>query len=328
MEKKRREKKAKRILLIAGSAVVAGVILFLSYSHQKGKAEGNDRRHFLSWNKEVDLISDASEETLLSVPKRDTVEKQKLYLGMEGLHEVLGDERYQTFQERFEKTLEDIGASDCNTVMLALPDITADAEQVSCYLQTDDADQSLYQFIFRYLDESYNFVIIDALPDTEINPSPSELKKDQTEPGSASDTDQKKTEPKSDNTENENADQAGQGGNADTPKATEKTGENNQTATGSAEAANATAEKQYRTVNDVQFENDAIYDVLSEKAVDLFTKDVTAHWSSIGEDRRLIRTTTPQKNGSKVIFTCTFPDGGDSFTVTLDLNTETFSYGS
>ena len=82
----------------------------------------------------------------------------------------------------------------------------------------------------------------------------------------------------------------------------------------------------YHTVNGVQFENMTIYDTLSEKAVDLFTKDVASHWSKTGEDRRLVSTTKPEKNGSKVTFTCTFPDGGDSFDVTLDLNTEAFSY--
>jgi len=313
MPKNEKETKMKRIIIIAGVAVVACVVLFLGISHHRGKTDNNDGRQHFSWNKDTSLSSE--QEGSFLTQKEDEAQSGKTYLGLESLRETLGEKKYQTFKSECDSYLATSGAPECETVALAWPEIESDDEKISCYLQTDDEANSLYQFIYRIADESYSFVTVDELPYGDVNPEIPVQSEEQSHEQDSSDAAQ------NENTTDNKATQSASQNNDQTNSAA--SGSDTST---SQSSSNSSTSSKYHTVNGVQFENMEIYEMLSEKAVDLFTKDVTNHWSKTGEDRRLIGTTKPEKKGSKVTFTCTFPDGGDSFDVSLDLNKETFSY--
>ena len=314
-----KEKKMKQLLITVAVAGVVCISLVLVHYHQQGQEHSDGRRlHFLT----SDTVMNSAdwEDDVLSSPaerlqQAQNKEPKLTYIGMETVNNLLGDDRYQEFKIRFEDFLKTNGTEKCSQITLASPDVVSDQTQITCYLQTDDEDKSIYQFIYRYGDDSYTFMEVDKIPEVQ-------QEMQQAEAGTNT------QDPSSDQTgENQTAGTRNNGTNSQAQTGAGNASDSTQSSNSSAGNASAeTSDETYHTVNGVQFENMDIYEMLSEKAVDLFTKDVTNHWSSIGEDRRLIKTTVPEKNGSKVTFTCTFPDGNDSFQVTLDLNQETFSY--
>ncbi len=314
-----KEKKMKRLLITAAVGGITCISLILVHYHQQGQeAAGRGRIHFMSG--ETVMESEGLEEGILSSPtenlnqKRQVNEPKLTYIGLETVSSLLGDDRYQEFKVRFEEFLQTNNTGKCSQVTLASSDVISDQTQITCYLQTDDEDKSIYQFIYRYTDDSYTFMKVDKIPENQQEA----VKQASTSETQDADASQSQSEdPTADAHDSGNQSQTSTGGS---------TGSRQSANTAAESASSETTNNAYHTVNGVQFENMDIYETLSEKAVDLFTKDVTAHWSSIGEDRRLISTTVPEKNGSKVTFTCTFPDDGDSFQVTLDLNQEIFSY--
>ena len=314
-----REKRMKRLLITVAVAGVVCISLVLVHYHQQGQEHSDGRRlHFLT-SDTVMNSADWEDDVLSSQAERlqqaQNKEPKLTYIGMETVNNLLGDDRYQEFKIRFEDFLKTNGTEKCNQITLASPDVISDQAQIICYLQADDKDKSIYQFIYRYGNDSYTFIEVDEIPEVQ-----QEIQ--QTTAGAETqDSSTGQTE------ENQTARTGNNKTNSQAQTNTDNASDSSQSSNTSVRNASAeTSDETYHTVNGVQFENMDIYEMLSEKAVDLFTKDVTNHWSSIGEDRRLIKTTVPEKNGSKVTFTCTFPDGNDSFQVTLDLNQEIFSY--
>lgn len=314
-----KEKKMKRLLITVVVAGAACISLVLVHYHHQGQENQNGRRlHFLTSDSAMD--SAGWEDDVLSSPAEELLQTQNeeaklTYIGLETVSSLLGDDRYQEFKIRFEEFLKTNGTEKCSQVTLASPDVISDQTQITCYLQTDDEDKSIYQFIYRYGDDSYTFMEVDEIPEVQL---------EMQQAAAGADT----QDPSGDQTgENQTGGTGNNGTNSQTQTGAGNVSDSSQSSNTSPGNASAeTSGETYHTVNGVQFENMDIYETLSEKAVDLFTKDVAEHWSLTGEDRRLIRTTVPEKNGSKVTFTCTFPDDGDSFLVTLDLNRETFSY--
>ena len=405
--KRNKEKMIRFILCVSVAALIAGVVVFLVISHQKGKASGKKNSFSIgSFLGTEETVQDetaefsAAEETGESVTENDQEESQKMYIGMENLKNLLGEDRFAQFKIRFEEFLSEQQVGEFETVALALPDVLSDQEQISCYLELDDEVGSLYLFVYSYANDSYNFQQIEKLPEkltsneeekqtngneerTDFNtgnPSNKSGKNQNSSWNNDESSSEKNQDASGKNSENKTASEKKNGGKNQnvTKKKGSKTGSeksqesdrkpvkkksssagekskteadqmteskkessanpgsSSKQETDTTKAAEPTQRSgssgttttvsDYYIVNGVKFANVKIYDGLSEKAVDLFTRSVKRYWSSIGESRRMIRTTKPKHKGSKMIFTCIYVEGGDSFTVTLDLNKETFSF--